>query len=293
LEQKPQRYVTEDLFGVQAPLIVEQSPRRTRAAGPADMRVMVTVKAYPVLSRKHGEAVCVAGIRIDTGRPEWVRLFPVLFRDMAFADQFAKYQVVSVHGTRPNSDLRPESWTPDLSRLAPQEKIGTEKGWRARRAFIEPVVVPSMCWVQRQQELDGTSLAAFRPAAVDDFTIEPADEVDAVKAEIAAQRARQGSLWGPGKTPLEPSPYRFRYRYRCLEDGCRGHDQTFIDWEAVAAARNWRNDYAEPQLKDKLREKFLDELCGPARDTVFFVGNQHLSPKAFLVLGVFWPPAQT
>ena len=32
--------------------------------------VMVTVKAYPQLSRKSGEVVCIAGIRLDTPTPE-------------------------------------------------------------------------------------------------------------------------------------------------------------------------------------------------------------------------------
>src|ERR1700674_3007527 len=37
--------------------------------------LVVTVKAYPAISRKHGEAVCVAGIRTDTPEPRWVRLW--------------------------------------------------------------------------------------------------------------------------------------------------------------------------------------------------------------------------
>jgi hypothetical protein len=32
--------------------------------------LLVTVKGYPAISKRYGEAVCVAGIRTDTPRPE-------------------------------------------------------------------------------------------------------------------------------------------------------------------------------------------------------------------------------
>jgi hypothetical protein len=39
-----------------------------------------------------------------------------------------------------------------------------------------------------------------------------------------------------------------------------------------------------------MRAKFEDEMWF-RRDSVLFVGNQEQHPIAFLVLGVFWPPA--
>ncbi|SCD35727.1 hypothetical protein GA0115239_100945 [Streptomyces sp. BpilaLS-43] len=48
--------------------------RRQRA------RIMITVKTYPELSSKYRETSCVAGIRLDQGEPQHVRLFPVPFR---------------------------------------------------------------------------------------------------------------------------------------------------------------------------------------------------------------------
>ena len=39
--------------------------------------VLVTVKAYPNLSRKYGETVCVAGIDLDS--KQWIRLYPIPF----------------------------------------------------------------------------------------------------------------------------------------------------------------------------------------------------------------------
>lgn len=59
-------------------------------------RVLVTVKAYPNPSQSYGKTVCVAGVRVDTPSPEWVRLYPVAFRDMAYEDRFKKYQLVDL-----------------------------------------------------------------------------------------------------------------------------------------------------------------------------------------------------
>lgn len=39
-----------------------------------------------------------------------------------------------------------------------------------------------------------------------------------------------------------------------------------------------------------MRRRFEDDLW-VGRDPVLFVGNQEQHPIAFLVLGVFWPPA--
>ena len=46
------------------------------------MEVLVTVKAYPSVSGTYGEAVCVAGVRLDTPTPHFVRFFPVGYRDL-------------------------------------------------------------------------------------------------------------------------------------------------------------------------------------------------------------------
>lgn len=38
-------------------------------------------------------------------------------------------------------------------------------------------------------------------------------------------------------------------------------------------------------------KRWLDDLCGRHKDTHFFVGNQHLHPESFLVLGAYYPKA--
>jgi hypothetical protein len=40
---------------------------------------------------------------------------------------------------------------------------------------------------------------------------------------------------------------------------------------------------------EKVREKFLHELCGPNKDTYFYVGTILAHPKSWVVIGVFYP----
>jgi hypothetical protein len=42
-------------------------------------RILITVKTYPMLSKKYGELVCTVGLR-ENG--EWIRIYPVPFRQL-------------------------------------------------------------------------------------------------------------------------------------------------------------------------------------------------------------------
>jgi len=93
---------------------------------------------------------------------------------------------------------------------------------------------------------------------------------------------------------LEKIPYTFRYRFRCAD--CRTaepHQLTIVDWELMQFYRRMReaSETVEDCLR-KVRDKWLDELCSPSRDTHYFVGNMRSFPASFLVLGVFWPPKE-
>ena len=56
-------------------------------------RILITVKTYPTLSRKHGETVCTAGIREDG---TWVGLYPVPFRRLGEMEQYRKFDWVEL-----------------------------------------------------------------------------------------------------------------------------------------------------------------------------------------------------
>lgn len=250
------------------------------------MSLMVTVKAYPAISRKHGEVVCVAGIRTDQPKPRWVRLWPIGFRDLPFSPRFQKYQEITLLTLPSRNDDRPESLRPCVDTLQLGRNYSAKNKWAARRRCVEPLIVDSMCEVLALQEHYGTSLAAIRPGTVHDFVIEavPTGWKSHQQAIID-----QPSLFAPDKSNLRPIPYKFKYRYTCDRRGCKGHEQSIIDWELAQAYLKWSTDYGEKTL-DKLRHKWLDDICGRDKDTMFFVGNVHLHPRSFLVLGTFWPP---
>lgn len=258
-------------------------------AGSAEITVLVTVKAYPTISDQHGEAVCVAGVRTDVDPPRWVRLFPVPFRDLEPALRFEKYDLIRVRVRRRSSDRRPESVVPDATSIRKVGHLDTARRWEARRALVEPLVAPSMCEVRRRQERDGTSLAVIRPAEVSDLV------VGSSTTRTARQQAitDQGSLLMPSREALEEMPYTFRYSYRCSDPSCRGHRHSVLDWEIGQAFRKWKAQHSEERALAMIRGKWLAEIAGPDKDTMFFVGNAHLHPNAFMVLGTFWPPAQT
>jgi hypothetical protein len=155
-------------------------------------------------------------------------------------------------------------------------------------------MVASMCEVLRRQKADGTSLAVFRPKRVLDLVIEPSDvseEKRAIAKAWAAQPSLLDGLAGEERAhqvrEIELLPWTFKYRYICGDAGCNGHTQSIIDWEIALSYRRFRNSAG---WQDKLKARWLGDLCAPDRDTAFFVGNQHQHPGSFLVLGVWWPP---
>jgi hypothetical protein len=253
------------------------------------IRMVVTVKAYPVLSTKYHEAVCIAGVRTDSlFQARWVRLFPVQFRDLPQEKQFDKWDEIEVRATKHGGDTRPESYRPNIETIRVLGKLSPTQNWKARRAVIDLLGVTTMCEVIRRQREDGTSLAVIRPRRPVALKIELLRDADVVRRREAI--AGQGSLFAQGRKPLEIPPYTFSYAYKCEEKSCRGHRQQIADWEVGQAYRKWRNSYpTQEELEAKLRQKWVDELCAPDRDTRFFVGNLHQHPKSFLVLGVFWP----
>jgi hypothetical protein len=248
--------------------------------------MLVVVKAYPNPSNKYLESSCVAGIRTDTEPPEWARLYPVPFRMLGSNERFKKYQFLTLQAER-GSDTRPESLRPNVDTLRLGAWLDTRQRWAARRTYVDPLIAPSLCAIQKRREVDGTSLGAFRPASITDFCWEP---VEKTTVESRRLLASQKNLFAQEQAPLEILPYRFKYKFSCADPSCRTHDMTIVDWEVGQAFRSFRRRYGEIEGLKKMRDKFLGDMCGAAKDTVFFVGNTFLNPNVFLVLGVFWPP---
>lgn len=258
------------------------------------MRVLVTVKAYPQPSKSYGETVCVAGVRVDQAEPSWVRLYPVAFRDLPYADRFKKYQLVDLAASTSTRDQRPESRRPNLESMKLGDTLKTNRSWRDRWDHLAPLAgATTACELLAVQgPANAPSLGLIKPT-VDDLTIEANEDFAADKKALLEMAAAPDLFGSPERTPLEAAPLKLKYRYRCQSSRCGGHHQSIIDWEAGEAVRTWRDGYSEERLREVLREKWLDQMCAPDRDTYFYLGNQQAHRKSFLVLGVFWPPANS
>ena len=109
--------------------------------GDQTAEVMITVKTYPNPSETYGETVCVAGVRLDRGQPEWIRLYPVKFRNADFDSQFKKYEIIRVNGThhQPN-DNRPESFRPRQDEMVTRRVAGHKHNWQRRRINLGSLI---------------------------------------------------------------------------------------------------------------------------------------------------------
>ncbi|HEX7134108.1 MAG TPA: hypothetical protein VF228_16140 [Iamia sp.] len=252
------------------------------------------VKAAPVLTSNLDETMCVAGARLDAGPPTWVRLHPVPFRDLASESRFVKYQEVEVELTSPRSDRRPESWTPISGSITLGAKMSPERAWADRRSLVGQLHAATMCDLveaNRTGSGPGTpSLAVVHPAEPPELLIATRDDEQLTKWRTRAEGAkRRMSLFDDpdaSKPDFEVVPWRFSYRYHCHRRGCNGHEQTIVDWEAVAL---WRRVRHRRDWQDLMRQKF-EQVMWSGRAASLFVGNQEQHPASFLVLGVFWPP---
>lgn len=255
------------------------------------IRLVVTVMAYPAISQRHGEAVCVAGIRTDQiMQASWVRLFPLKVRDLPRDLRVGKWDEVDLRVAKPASDRRPESFTPDHDSIEIVGSLSTAGAWSARRGLVD--LLPryaTMTEVMADRQATGVSLAAVDPGEILDFLVipKPPAEVEELQKRADAEAA-QGDLFSlEDKKPLEPIPYDFYYLVR-YQDETEPRRLKLIDWEVNQAWRKWRHAY--PDVEDRIKDKWLNVVAGADRDPLFFVGNQHRFPDQFLLLSVFWPP---
>lgn len=138
-------------------------------------RILITVKTYPTLSRKHGETVCTAGIREDG---TWVRIYPVPFRRLEEAEQYHKFDWLEFDLVKARSDPRPESCSPvDPKQMSAVGHLDTADDWRERRRLLlqTATVYTRLDELIAAAKAKETSLAVFRPTRIKDFKWEAED----------------------------------------------------------------------------------------------------------------------
>jgi hypothetical protein len=250
---------------------------------PEARRILITVKAYPNPSRKYGETVCCAGIDIDT--LQWVRLYPIPYRDLDKSQKFRKYTVIKVRCWKAEDDHRLESYKINSDSIETLDWLDTKRKWAARKKIVLPTRSPSFCQVFKTRE--HKSLAMFNPCDVDFYWKKATSESEAKREACYAQL----SFFDRKKSTIEKIPFDFYYHFRCSgSSDCQGHDLPIVDWEIGQAYRDWRSRYkSQAQLLEKIKERWLDRMCSKQNDIYFYVGNMKRFHANFLVLGVFYP----
>lgn len=261
-------------------------------------RVLVAVKTYPTLSGKYDELVCTAGFREDGS---WVRIYPVPFRKLGYAERYRKWQWIELGLVRNTKDFRKESYRPaDLDgeiRIAGD--VGTEDGWEERKRIVLRNVRYNM------DELIGeaknpqirTSLAVLKPKEIVDFVWqETSREWDRATLEAIYARQAQRDLFKEEAERMfrvaKKLPYEFSYVF-VSEDG-RKRKLMVEDWELGMLYWNCleKANGDERAACEKVREKYLIEWG--KRDIYFFLGTtkkfHNVSPDPFIIIGVFYPP---
>jgi hypothetical protein len=252
-------------------------------------KTLITVKTYPIPSSKYDELVCTAGVT-ETG--DFIRLYPINFRDLPYSQQYRKYQWLEVDAVKHRGrDSRKESYRPDCNSIRLiGEPIPSKNNWSERSKYTLAKSSQSMEELHSQQEHDKTSLGIFRPKEVHDLVVTP-DEPDwkpGFKAALMQQR-----LWEDRKASKEPPrkvPFKFQYKFLCDDLRCKGHQMMIEDWEV--GALYWRCIDRGAALEEACRmvkQKFFTELCAPERDTHFYVGTILAHPRTWVIIGVYWP----
>ncbi|HTN76828.1 MAG TPA: hypothetical protein VL096_16330 [Pirellulaceae bacterium] len=252
-------------------------------------KVLIVVMTYPHPSRCYQELVCTAGV---TESLEWVRLYPVDYRYRPTHQRFKKYQWIEVElaPRGAGNDNRKESRRPELDSIQLiGEPLTTKHDWQDRRQIVDALPHRTLNEWKALHEQDETSLGIVRPKRVLDMKIRKSKEPD-WKPEWN-QLFRQQTLFGPPQKPLRKLPYSFHYIFEC-EDSDKPNTAMCEDWELGALFLKESERLGSDELAARsVRDKFLTELCGPKKDTRFFMGT-FFPYNIWLVLGVFWPPRQ-
>lgn len=252
-------------------------------AGPWEQReVLMIVKAYPNPEDEYGEACCTAGV---DSHGNWLRLWPVPFRDLRPEQKFAKWQWIRAM-VRRSSDPRPESHELQPETIQPGDKLDTGKAWQKRLVYLAPHFVDSVEHLKQLQQLGTQTMGSMRPREVLEFVIEERDDPNWRPGDLG-RLGQQGLFTGP-KATLERIPYKFSYRFRCDDASCASiHKLQVLDWELAEAYRSWRVRYADGWER-ALRQRFESDLLG--KDLIFNLGNYIKYPGNFGIVGLVYPP---
>ncbi|WP_428665081.1 hypothetical protein [Runella sp.] len=254
----------------------------------AKMRVLITVKTYPTLSGKYDELVCTAGV---TEEGDWVRIYPIQFRKLAYVNQYKKYDWIEIDLVKNTSDFRRESYRPATLETEPLRigEASKDNDWEERKMTVLKNVFTDLdeLIADAKSKDRRTSLATFKPTKILDFTWEAVDrEWDKDKIAVMNQLSIFEQRGSDFKI-VRKLPYKFSYLFEDING--RKSKMMIEDWEVGALFWRYNN---EKEACEKVRQKYFDDFA-KTKDLYFFLGTTqafHLQAKnPFMIIGTFHP----
>lgn len=247
--------------------------------------ILICVKTYPEYSAKYTETVCTAGILKDTRK--LIRLYPITYRYLEGDMKFEKYQWITAIIEKNPKDRRPESYKvrPDSIRLG--ASMDASGNWQERKYWVltEQNIFKSLEDLLEAQKKHGTSLGLIKIKELIKFEIAEKSKQEIEEAESKKKKIMDQLAMFEVKKDLELLPFRFSLRFSCNDSRCRSHRASILDWEfgelfrKVKGRQNWK----------ELIQRKIDQIATSDRDIYLFMGNMMGHPRAFSVLGFFWP----
>lgn len=145
---------------------------------------------------------------------------------------------------------------------------------------------PPIVHCARRPWVAGVRLGVFKPKAIKRLLIE---DDDPKWSEGELNILRQPRLFGNAPAAeLEKVPFKFSYEFVCDHAECKGHKMMCTDWELGQSWREWSKKYGK-DWESKFRQRYESEMI-TKYDTHFYVGTVHQHPKAWIIVGLFYPP---
>jgi len=248
-------------------------------------KILVIVKAYPEMSKKHNLVVCTAGL---TDYGEWIRLYPVEISNFLGDNRVHKFDWIEAEVKKATGEKlgRKESYKvrPGSIRIIDSSFRTKATKWELRNSVLSDKISNSIEELDQMYQLDKTSLGLIKPKDVFDFY--HTEDLEILDERLSFQKTLLG-----GKIPLMADiPHIFKYRFIC--QGCpdgKEHNIQCEDWELLESYRKWGISYGRTSvLWEKLYLKYFTELY-LKRELFFFMGMFSLFPS-WLIIGLYYPP---
>lgn len=267
------------------------------------MKILITVKAYPSISKKYGETVCTAGI---TEEGKWIRIYPIKYRLLDYEKQFVKYEWIEIDLVRNVSDFRPESYRPQYIDLKDYKSFGVIKAdgkfWTERKEYILRKVYYSFSELikEAKDKSKCTSLATFKPNEIIDFVYEEVDrDWNNKKLDSINSKKSQMSLFDNENENdiskfevVNKLPYKFSFIFSDIEGS--KHKLMIEDWETGMLYWNSyiRHNGDEKLACEDVKKKYFVDFA-KTKDYYFFLGttklHHNVAPNPFVIIGDFRP----